>query len=100
MRDIGKAKLLSSEQEIELAESMEHCWLLITKAICSSQYALAFLFSVANRISNRELPPGFLLAYDAESHEEEVPRESLEMLDADDSESESADSRLGLVAKC
>jgi RNA polymerase primary sigma factor len=90
MRDIGKAKLLSSEQEIELAESIERCWLVITKAICSSQYALAFLFSVANRISNRELPPGFLLAYDAESHEE-VPRESLEMLDADDAESESAD---------
>jgi RNA polymerase primary sigma factor len=87
VRDMGKAKLLSPEEEIELAESMERCWLLITKAVCCSQHSIAFLLSVASRISNHELPLGFLSAYDTESHEEDISGESLEILDADDSES-------------
>jgi hypothetical protein len=59
MRDIGRAKLLSAEDEIWLAEAIERSWLSITREVCSNLHALTILCSVADKISNGEIPPGY-----------------------------------------
>jgi RNA polymerase primary sigma factor len=81
MREIGRPKLLSAEDEIYLAQTIEDAWHSITKEIFGSPHALAFLLNVADRITKGALSAGYLLASHADSHEEESfagPDETLE----------------------
>jgi RNA polymerase primary sigma factor len=71
MRDIGRSKLLSAEDEICLAEAIEETWLSITKEIFGSPHALNFLLKVADKVTKGALPPGYLLASHSDPHEEE-----------------------------
>lgn len=72
MRDMGRAKLLSAEDEIWLAEAIERSWVSITREVCSNAHALTILCTVTDKISNRELPPGYLLASHTDFRDESI----------------------------
>ena len=71
LRDLGRSKLLSAQDEIHLAEAIEDGWFSITKQIFCTPQALAFLLSVANQITEGTLPTDYLLASQADSQQEE-----------------------------
>jgi RNA polymerase primary sigma factor len=89
MRDMSRAKLLSAEEEISLAEAIQTAWLSITQEVFGSPRALAFLLDVVGRITEGALPAGYLLASQADSSDEESPADSEEALEGSESESES-----------
>lgn len=70
MRDMGKAKLLSADDEVGLAEAIERCWRSIAFEVCSNAHALTILCEVADKVSNRELPTGYLFVSDIDSRDE------------------------------
>ena len=98
MRDIGRAKLLSADDEIWLAEAIERCWRSITREVCGDSRSLAFLHAVADKISNRDLPPGHLLASYAGLNDEPLPQDAGETLNADEPELGSADTKANFEA--
>ena len=97
MRDIGRSKLLSAEDEICLAEAIENSWLSIVKEIFGNRQALRFLLNVVDKIAGGVLPPGYLLAFHADSHEEESAVDTDEMLE--DSASEADSSEGGVIVE-
>ena len=86
MRDMGRAKLLSADDEIWLAEAIERSWLSITREVCSNLQALTILCVVADKISNGELPPGFLLVTHTDFRDEPVAVALDDSIDADEME--------------
>jgi RNA polymerase primary sigma factor len=90
MREMSRAKLLSAEDEISLAEAIEEAWSSITVEVFGNPLALAYLLDVSNKISSGTLPVGNLLITQADSSEsdDDGPTEAEEILVADESESE------------
>ena len=86
MRDMGRAKLLSADDEIWLAEAIEKSWLSITREVCSNLHTLTILCSVADKISNGELPPGYLLVSHTDFRDEPVSVALDDSVDADELE--------------
>jgi RNA polymerase primary sigma factor len=86
MSDMGKAKLLGADDEIWLAEAIERCWLSITREVCNNAHALTILCAVADKVSNRELPPGSLLASHTDFRDEAVSAALGDSVDADELE--------------
>lgn len=91
MRDMGRAKLLSVEDEIWLAEAIERSWLSITREVCSNVHALTILCAVTDKISNRELPPGYLLASHTDFRDELITAALDDSPDSDELESRDFD---------
>ena len=86
LRDMGRAKLLSADDEIWLAEAIERSWLSITREVCSNPRALTTLCAVADKISNGELPPGYLLVSHTDFRDEPVSVALEDNVDADELE--------------
>lgn len=62
MSEMGKAKLLSAEDEIRIAMAIERSRTTITHEICANPHALGILCAAADKISKGELPPDYVLA--------------------------------------
>lgn len=86
MRDMGRAKLLSADDEIWLAEAIERCWISITRETCNNAHALGILCAVAEKVSNRELPLGSLLASHMDFRDEAVSAALDDSFDSDESD--------------
>ena len=91
MRDMGKAKLLSADDEVGLAEAIERCWRSITFEVCSNAHALAILCEVADKVSNRELPTGYLFVSDIDSRDEPISADSDDDIDPQELESDAVE---------
>lgn len=81
MRDIGKAKLLGADDEVRLAEAIEGCWHSIAFEVCSNAHALTILCEIADKVSNRELPIGYLFVSEIDSRDEPISAESDDDID-------------------
>ena len=86
MREMSRAKLLSAEDEIRLAEAIEAGWVSTTKEVFCNPRARDFLLDITDRISTGKLPSVYLFASQADSPEEEGladPEETLESLESE-----------------
>jgi RNA polymerase primary sigma factor len=91
MRDMSRSKLLTGEDEIRLAEAIEHTWFSITKQIFASSQALTSVLSVVDRITKGSLPAGYLLASHSDANEDENVTDPDETLQDSTSEAESSE---------
>jgi RNA polymerase primary sigma factor len=76
LREMGRTKLLSAEDEIGLAETIENAWLSITKAVFSNYTALKYLLDTSTNISIGTVPVEYLLSTQNDSSEDETSLES------------------------
>jgi RNA polymerase primary sigma factor len=75
-RDIGKASLLTREQEFTLAQTMERGWAAVNAIVCSSALAVGEVFLQAERIESRLAPVSSLICdYGEAKREGEEPVE-------------------------
>jgi RNA polymerase primary sigma factor len=75
-RDIGKASLLTREQEFTLAQTMERGWAAVNAIVCSSDVAVGEVFLQAEKIERRSAPLSSLICdYGEAKVEDEEPFE-------------------------
>ncbi len=89
MREMSRAKLLSGEDEIRLAETIEHAWFSITRTTFLCSQALVLVLRAVERITKGLLPADYLLASHSDIPEDEGASESDDTLHDSSSESES-----------
>ena len=92
MRDMGRAKLLSAEDEVRIGTVIQRSWLSINREICSNAHSLTILGRVAEEVSSREAPPGYLFASLGELQDDPVSADADENLEADKAQPEMGDS--------
>jgi RNA polymerase primary sigma factor len=91
MRDMGKAKLLSADDEVGLAEAIERCWRSVAFEVSSNAHALTILCEVADKVSNRELPTGYMFVSEIDSRDEPISADSDDDIDPEVLESDTVE---------
>jgi RNA polymerase primary sigma factor len=91
VREMGRAKLLSAEDEISLAEAIEDGWFSITVEVFGNPLALSYLLDVSNKISSGALPVGNLLITQADSSDDDGPAETEAVSVTDETEMDAID---------